>query len=364
MRVTLLRVSFLLMLVLLPEASHADEFQPLAVRINLTAGNVESGFLYQVETRTPNDRRLKQSPRAILDSSCQRVSDTLSKLGNRGYKRQEAYKCPKSLHGTEVSIMYPNANPGLSTLLAIDHGQGESATTALAAHQSGWTIPATLSSAQHGWQYFKLGFEHLLGGFDHLLFISCLLFICLGNTRKLIWTVTAFTVAHSISLGLSAFGKIVVNVAAIETIIALSIAYLASDIARHIIGNTSSALAPESPSHSALAPEESLSYRYPASIAAIFGLFHGLGFANILNEYGLPNSDMLVALFSFNLGIEVGQLIFVSAILTTIWLISLLYKGFKQSMTQGTSALLCSYVIGAVALFWTIERFTNALGIS
>jgi hydrogenase/urease accessory protein HupE len=347
---TLLRASFILLLVLVSETTRADEFQPLAVRINLTTGNAENGFLYQVETRIPNDRRLNQSPRAILDPSCQRLSDTLSKLDNRGYKRQEAYSCPNSLHGTEVSIEYPNANPGLSTLLAIDHGQDESATTALAAHQSSWTIPVRLSSAQHGWQYFKLGVEHLLGGFDHLLFISCLLFICLGNTRKLIWTVTAFTAAHSISLGLSAFGKIVVNVAAIETIIALSIAYLASDIARHIKRN-----------HREAPALQSLSYRYPATIAAIFGLFHGLGFANILNEYGLPKGDMLLALFSFNFGIEVGQLFFVSLILTGIWLLTLLYKGFKQSMIQGTSALFCSYLIGTIALFWTIERFSNAV---
>lgn len=332
----------------LPTFIHADEFQPLAIRISLTAGNAEQGYVYSVATSIPNDQRLSEIPSAKIGDTCTLLSKSLTQQANKSYRKQESYRCQNSLHGATIKIVYQAANPGLSSLIAVDLGNGHTASTALAAHQAEWIIPDKLDSFDVTEQYFELGVVHLLTGFDHLLFIACLLFICLGEIRKLVWTITAFTVAHSLSLGFTAFGKITINVAAVEAIIALSIAYLASDIARHVLYRKDGASA-------------SLSYRYPASIAGVFGLLHGLGFANILNEFGLPQSDKLLALFSFNIGIEIGQLMFVFSLIALASIFKRMFASLNTpSFSRGVS-LTASYLIGCVALFWTIERIANSL---
>lgn len=328
--------------------SHADEFQPLAVRISFTTGNADKGYVYQLETSIPNDQRLRELPSVELQQDCSLINQSLTQQANKSWRQLQSYQCQTSLHGSSISIRYLQGNPGLSSIVTVDLGDGHAASTALAAHQETWQIPAKPSTGEVAKQYLELGVVHLLTGFDHLLFIACLLFICFGNNRQLIWTITAFTLAHSLSLGLTAFGKITVNVGAVEAVIALSIAYLASDIARHVIANKDA--------HNA-----SLSYRYPASIAAGFGLLHGLGFANILNEFGLPQSDKLVALFSFNLGIELGQLLFVFSLLALSYLAKRSFAALNQGSVAQKISLTASYFIGCVTLYWTVERVASSL---
>ena len=180
----------------------ADEFKPLTVRIAFSAGNQQSGFLYTVETRIPNDQRITRPPQAELAEFCEKISEQISRLPDQSYRRSEAYNCSKSLHGSSVKLGYGGTNPGLATLISVELGDGHSASVALAAHQSSWQIPAKLTSGGIAVQYGGLGFKHLLTGFDHLLFVTCLLFICLGRWGQLLITITAFTIAHSLSLPL------------------------------------------------------------------------------------------------------------------------------------------------------------------
>jgi hydrogenase/urease accessory protein HupE len=178
-----------------------------------------------------------------------------------------------------------------------------------------------------GRAYLLLGIDHILRGYDHLLFVAGLLFL-VGFRRKLILTITAFTVAHSLTLVSAALGWITLRSAPVEAAIALSIVLVASE---------------------ALNSRKTLSRRFPALVAFIFGLVHGLGFASALQEIGLPQQHLVAALLSFNIGVEAGQLLAVGA----AWL--LVFATAKIFWIQRLRVPFL-YTIGAFAMYWMIER--------
>ncbi len=181
--------------------------------------------------------------------------------------------------------------------------------------------------------YLRLGVEHILLGIDHLLFVLALLFIVRGRWL-LLKAITAFTVAHSITLALATLGVVRFPSASIEAVIALSIVFLASELLRLARGEG-----------------ESLTVRQPWIAAFAFGLLHGFGFAGALSEIGLPEGEIPAALFLFNVGVELGQLAFVAAA-------SLLYFAIKHLVAAppAWARPLPAYGIGSVAAFWVIER--------
>jgi hypothetical protein len=181
------------------------------------------------------------------------------------------------------------------------------------------------------WAYVVLGFEHILSGVDHLLFVVSLLFL-VGFQRKLVWTITAFTLAHSITLASAALGWLTLRSAPVEACIALSIVLVATEALR-----------------TAQAGRETLSRRWPASVAFIFGLVHGLGFAGALQDIGLPQNHLAVALLTFNLGVELGQLLTVAA----AWLAMQAMRRQAWATRLRTPAL---YVIGSLAAYWSWLR--------
>lgn len=183
------------------------------------------------------------------------------------------------------------------------------------------------STSQIAAAYSRLGVEHILGGFDHLLFVIALMFL-VGFNRQLVWTITAFTAAHSITLGLSALGWLALRPPPVEASIALSILLVAGEALRR--GDT-------------------LSRRWPALVAFLFGLLHGLGFAGALKEIGLPENDLLVALLTFNLGVEAGQLLTVAA----AWLV---FQGLRRVPQLAPARVAALYAIGALAAYWSIDR--------
>ena len=178
--------------------------------------------------------------------------------------------------------------------------------------------------------YFILGVEHILFGIDHLLFVLALVLIVRG-VGLLVKTITAFTVAHSITLALATLGLVHVPSAPVEATIALSIVFVASEILRRHRG------------------ERGLTERAPWLVAGTFGLLHGFGFAGALSEVGLPANDIPLALLFFNLGVEAGQLAFVAV---TLGVIALL----RRIRLPEWSPILPPYAIGSVAMFWVIER--------
>lgn len=175
--------------------------------------------------------------------------------------------------------------------------------------------------------YTVLGIEHILSGIDHLLFVLSLLFL-VGFNRKLLLTITAFTLAHSLTLALSALGWLSLRSAPVEASIALSIMLVASE---------------------ALNERQTLSRRWPAMVAFLFGLVHGLGFAGALRDIGLPESHLPVALLSFNVGVEFGQLLVIAVSYVV-------YRGLSRYQRLEPARRLSLYAIGSIAAFWSVGR--------
>ena len=181
--------------------------------------------------------------------------------------------------------------------------------------------------------YTVLGVEHILTGFDHLMFVLALLFL-VGFNRRLFWTITAFTVAHSLTLALSALGWLTLRPAPVEATIALSIVLVAAEALHH---------------------RQTLSRRWPAVVAFLFGLMHGLGFAGALKEIGLPQNHLSVALLTFNVGVELGQLLVVGV----AYLVYRAIVGWPRAVNARAPAL---YVIGSVAAYWSMARIASIIG--
>ena len=181
--------------------------------------------------------------------------------------------------------------------------------------------------------YTVLGIEHILSGFDHLMFVFGLLFL-VGFQRKLVWTITAFTLAHSLTLASAAMGWLTLRPPPVEATIALSIVLVAAE---------------------ALNPKMTLAKRWPALLAFLFGLVHGLGFAGALKEVGLPASNLVTALLTFNIGVEIGQLMTVG-FAGLMWLALRRWPLFQRGRTPAL------YGIGSIAAFWCFQRVVAILG--
>ena len=198
------------------------------------------------------------------------------------------------------------------------------------------TIPVDPDSVSVSARYAQFGVEHIWFGFDHLLFVAAL-FMLVGNLRTLLWTITAFTVAHSITLALVTLDVIAVPVPPVEAFIALSIVFVALEVVRKIEGHSS------------------LASRKPWLVAFTFGLLHGLGFASALAQIGLPRNNVPLALLFFNVGVELGQIGFVAALLG----VSALARRLTGPAQLRAARLTSSYVIGGLASYWLFDRVAS-----
>ena len=259
----------------------------------------------------------------------------LSKLSeqNTGESYSITYsgKYTKPLNGEIISIEgLPNTL--IDVLVQIRFLDESSYSILLQPDKASTIIPIEPSRLEVFKLYTILGIEHILIGIDHLLFVLGLLLLISGF-MPLIKTATAFTVAHSITLALSALGILAVPQAPVEAVIALSIVFLAKEYLTTLQGKTS------------------LTAQYPWLVAFVFGLLHGFGFAGVLQEIGFPQKDIPLALFSFNVGVEIGQVIFILAALGFIWMFRKMPFQFPK-----WSLKIAPYAMGIVAMFWVFER--------
>jgi hydrogenase/urease accessory protein HupE len=185
--------------------------------------------------------------------------------------------------------------------------------------------------------YVLHGIEHILFGFDHLLFVLALILI-VRDGRVLLWTITAFTIAHSITLSLATLGAVHVPGPPVEAMIALSIMLLACEIVRLRYGQIG------------------LTSRWPWIVAFSFGLLHGFGFASALTQIGLPQADIPLALLTFNIGVEIGQLIFICGVLGVL---ACLKRISFPPLIERHAVVAVTYAIGSAAAFWFIERLAG-----
>lgn len=227
-------------------------------------------------------------------------------------------------------------------LLRIDYADGSSFTQRLVPERPSVVIPEQPGTFDVVRTYTVLGIEHILSGIDHLLFVLALLLLVSGVGR-LVATVTAFTLAHSITLAAATMGFVSVSPAAVEATIALSILFLATELVRRKAGRVNS-------------KSVGLTTRFPWVVAFSFGLLHGFGFAGALQEIGLPEQAIPLALLFFNIGVELGQLMFIGVAIAIGILLGRVNYEFSAE-----SPRLAAYVIGSVSAFWVFERTWTAI---
>jgi hydrogenase/urease accessory protein HupE len=316
-------------------AVRADESRPSVLEITETSKQV-----FDVTWRRParGEQVLRLKP--AFPAHCKEVVEPVGyNRGDVAIERWQLDCRPDGLEGYAVSI--EGLKQTISdTLVRITLLNGVSHNDLLSGRQPSLVVDHSPSKFSVTIDYFVLGVVHILGGVDHLLFVLCLLMLVSGPL-KLIKTITAFTVAHSITLAASSLGMVKVPQAPVEAVIALSIVFLARELMFREQSDSNNY-------------QPGLSERAPWLVAFTFGLLHGFGFAGALAEIGLPQNEIPLALLMFNIGVEAGQLLFVGAVLLVMF-------GVKLSRwiapTWATPAVL--YGIGGISAFWLIDRFSR-----
>lgn len=313
----------------------AHDGRPIVIEI------IQSGsHMVDIDLQVPDAIDPKYRPSLQLPEQCEPRGEALAMGGQGDYRYKMKYQCETSLGRQKLAIDFPAFNPSLSTLFRMTSAKGEQFTKIIPPGQTEWTVPASASWASVAKDYTWLGMTHIWKGLDHLLFIVCLLLISKSG-RRIIASITGFTIAHSITLALSVLGVLNLSVGAVEALIALSIVVLAAEIIR--------------------GKKETLVWRYPVIVAGVFGLLHGLGFASVLTNIGLPQLHKVQGLVFFNIGVEVGQLIFVLAVLFMLLLLKPILEKLRPLISTSALVQLPVYAIGVLCSVWFIERSFSVL---
>lgn len=335
-RVRCVGMLVLVALGLLAPAAQAHEVRPGYLQIQEVEPDVYD-LLWKVPAR--GDFRLGMYVR--MPGLCTGELRQASLSGNAFVERWR-YACPNGLAGADIRVDGLSATR-TDVLVRVEHLSGSAETLRLTPEQTRFTVAEASSRAQVAWTYLTIGIEHILLGIDHLLFVLGLMFL-VNDWRRLILTVTAFTIAHSITLAAATLGFISFPQAPVEATIALSVMFVASEILRGRAPN-----------------RRGLAARAPWVVAFVFGLLHGFGFAGALHEIGLPDSEIPLALLLFNVGVELGQLLFIAAVVAVLALVTRITRqGTSPPLAPVHSAVAIrtagAYVIGTLSAFWLIDR--------
>ena len=329
------------LLALVGHYAHADEIRPGYLELRQTSSETYS-LLFKIPARNddlrlaiyvrlPEDARDVTPPRAAFNAGSYTERRTIRRSG--GLQGQPILI--EGLSGTSTAV-----------LVRVENLSGATQTEQLSPAKTSFVVETTPGGWDIAVTYLRIGFEHILLGFDHLLFVLALV-ILVRDKRQIVLTVTAFTVAHSITLAAATLGVLEVPGPPVEAAIALSIVLIAVEIVNARRGHAS------------------LTARWPWLIAFCFGLLHGLGFAGALAEVGLPSHAIPLALLFFNLGVEIGQLVFVAVVLTAGGLLrrAMAFRLRPDSVQQTFNRIemTATYAIGALAAYWLIERASSFL---
>jgi hydrogenase/urease accessory protein HupE len=315
--------------------------------VSANAHALEPGYLdlrqltpetWQVFWRKPDVQGAPMAIKAQLPPGCTPDQGAASTFDGAAWVSGWVADCSGGLVGSEITIdgLSAQRTDVLLRLHPLDHSP---TTVRLTPDAPAHFVLAEPTTGEVFLSYLVLGFEHILEGLDHLLFVFALM-VLIRDFWRLVTAITAFTIAHSITLALAALGHLSVPGPPVEAIIALSIVFLAIEILKHEDGQIR------------------LSERFPWIVSFSFGLLHGLGFAGALTEIGLPQGDIPAALLAFNLGVEAGQLFFVGAVLSLFWLASMIFPDPVRSFRKAHSSMsnVTGYGIGGLATFWLVQR--------
>lgn len=318
-------------LMYLADAAQADDLRPGYLEIRETASAAPAGFSYTVTWKAPISPGLAERVAPGFPDDCTISSAPKRTVDAQALLAHWTLNCSRSLAGRTVRLIGIENTSG-DALMRYQALDGETQAARLTPAEPAATIAATPGRWQVARTYFVTGIEHILTGYDHLLFVLSLVLL-LNGAWRVAATVTAFTIAHSFTLVATTLNLVSLPRAPVEAAIALSIVFLAVEIVKRDPGT------------------QRLSERIPWIVAFLFGLLHGFGFAGALAEIGLPQGEVPVALLTFNLGVETGQLIIVG---TAIAALSALKRLKAQWLRPAET--VAAYAIGAVSAMWLIER--------
>ncbi|SEA36245.1 HupE/UreJ family protein [Microbulbifer marinus] len=331
--------SLLALLCALPASAH--ELRPAYLQIAQT--NAQE---FAVSWRVPARGDLRLSLNILFDDSVTPSGEPIGRIANGFYTETWSIRHDNNLAGTSVTI------DGLQhtmtdALVHIGWLDGREQVLRLLPDRPQFVVDSRASGSQIAATYFTLGVEHILLGIDHLLFVLALVLLVSG-WKPLVSTITAFTLAHSVTLAAAVLGFISVPQAPVEAIIALSIVFVASEILHRLRGSNS------------------LAIRKPWLVAFGFGLLHGLGFAGALADIGVPQHAIPLSLALFNIGVEVGQLAFIAAVTGLFALLQWLPPVQQWQLQSGRSAAAVAswplaYLVGGLAAWWLLDRTLSML---
>ena len=324
-----MRVVIFITLLLVNTSLVADEIRPGYLQLKETASNV-----FSITWKVPAKGDKKLGIDVQLPVNCKDQGRGDAQLIGGAYIARWIVVCEGGVVDGEISIAGLNAT-STDVLLHLELSDGRSQSVQLTPASSTYRVPAESSSLEVAATYTFIGIEHILLGVDHLLFVFALLLI-VKEWRRLIATITAFTVAHSITLAAATLELVRVPQQPVEAVIALSILFLSMEYIHGKQGRPGAAA------------------RWPWLIAFVFGLLHGFGFAGALAEVGLPQQSIPLALVFFNVGVELGQLMFIGIVLSIGWIIRRL--NWQRVLASGETAAI--YIIGSLSSFWLIERIS------
>lgn len=313
-------------------AGHAHETRPAYLEINETSPD-----RFSVLWRTPVLSGMRLPIALKLPDDVRKVTEPIvQELADSVVERQFIDAGPGGLTGKRIEFAGLQATI-TDVLVRVHMADGRKWTTIIRPSQPWVEITAAQSRLGVVGTYVVQGIRHILFGYDHLLFVLALILI-VRSGRVLIMTITSFTIAHSITLALATLGAVHLPRPPVEAAIALSILLLAYEIVRLEHGKAS------------------LTANWPWAVAFSFGLLHGFGFASALTDIGLPQSDVPLALFSFNVGVELGQLTFIGIVFSVV----AIANRVRLISVIGHRALpATTYGIGILAAFWFFQRLAG-----
>ncbi len=323
------RLVTVLLFLCLPVLACGDEIRPGYLQITESSPDI-----YSIVWKVPAKENKKLALKARLPKNCEDKTPPGAEFVNGAYIQRWIAYCEGGL--LEKNITIEGLEATITDVLLRLELIGGSHSVVLTPTNNQYQVPAQASGLQVAGTYTWLGIEHILMGVDHLLFVFALLLI-VKSFRRLIGTITAFTLAHSITLAGATLGFMHVPQQPVEAIIALSILFLAMEIVHGKRGHPGAAA------------------RWPWLVAFVFGLLHGFGFAGALAEVGLPEQAIPVALVFFNVGVEIGQLLFISVVLLLGWALHKL----KHPKLLDWIETLVVYSIGGLSSFWLFGRIAT-----
>ena len=307
--------------------AQAHEVRPAYLRIQQAA---EEQF--ELLWRVPARGEMRLGIYVQMPEHCQEPGEKLSWQEGGTHIERWSARCPGGIVGHRIEISGLSSTV-IDALARFERLDGTTQVERLTPAQPGFVASDSESLREVAMTYSALGVEHILLGIDHLLFVLALLLL-VASTRILIWTVTSFTLAHSLTLAAATMGWVHVPQKPVEAVIALSILFVAMEIVHWRQGRPG------------------ITRRWPWLVAFTFGLLHGFGFAGALSEVGLPENAIPLALLFFNLGVEAGQLMFIAAVFMA-WAV------IRRINWPQWAWRIPVYAIGSLAAFWTIDRISG-----